>query len=139
MKKLRYVVDASVVVKALLKESEKVTKKFEKILALAESGGVLLLSHSLLPLEVANALRFSQNPEEVIRDLYKVYLTLPIESVELTGALKEEILAESYRFKTTVYDTSYHILAKAYGAVFLTSDREYFKKAKALGDIELVA
>lgn len=139
MKAAKYVVDASVILSSLLEQEKGTHKKSEKILKLAELGKVELMSHSLLSLEVANGLRFKGKDSDIIKGLYKTFLELPINIIELTSSQCEETLSISYELGTTVYDTSYHILAKAYGATFLTSDREYFKKAKKLGDIELIS
>jgi len=91
----------------------------------------------LLPFEVANALRFNIKDPTLAIKTYEVFSRLPIDITPLSAGQLGEALVASYRFATTLYDTSYHLLAKLMGATFITCDREYFKKADSWGSIEL--
>jgi len=131
-------VDASVVVTALLTENLKVENHFKGLLKKAESENLRLISSKLLNLEVANALRFGINDDEKCLKVWKDFVSLPIKTYILTKGQLGLAIKTSYSYGTTVYDTSYHILAKAQGATFLTCDEDYYDRAKNLGDIELI-
>ncbi|OGG17310.1 hypothetical protein A3D78_06255 [Candidatus Gottesmanbacteria bacterium RIFCSPHIGHO2_02_FULL_39_14] len=134
----RLVIDASVILKTLLKEDPNVYKTFETLLKKAIKGEINLLSSKLLAIEVANGLRFSLQDKKASLNIYKDFLNLPIKTIVLTRVQKEESLRIAYDLGSSVYDSSYHILAKAQRAVFLTGDGVYFKKANILGDIEFL-
>ena len=133
-----YAIDASVVVKFLLKGERVVVKRLASLLRKSRGNKLRLISSTLLPLEVGNALRYSLRDKEKLNIVIFKFFGLPIEFINLSNSQIQEAIGLSFDLGTTVYDTSYHILAKANGAIFLTCDREYFKKAKKLGDIELV-
>ena len=134
-----FVVDASVVLKTILNESDVVVNKFSKILEDARDKKVSLSSSKLLDLEVGNGLRFALKDKNEAVNAFRIFCHLPIKTLVLTDVQKENAISTSIDLGTTVYDTSYHILAKAKNAVFLTCDEEYFKKAKELGDIEFIS
>lgn len=134
----RYVVDASIVLVGLLESRESLVKKIKEIFLSAKKGKCVLISSSFLKIEVANGLRFNERDITKAGKLLNGFLDLPIKFISLNDVLYEQSLFKSYEFGTTVYDTSYHVLAKANGAIFLTCDEEYYKKAKSLGDIELL-
>lgn len=133
-----YVLDASVVLTFLSEERPSVSRKFRKILKEAKNGRAKLGSTHLLPLEIGNGLRFSLTDEELAGETFKKLFNLPIDLVTFSFPQLEKILGLSYHFKTSVYDTSYHFLAKLQKGTFLTCDTKYFKKAKDFGHIELL-
>lgn len=135
--KRKVVLDASVILGYLLEENSISTKKFEKLLQKTKEEKIEILSHSLIVLEVANGLRFKLKDKALADEIFKSFLQLPLRILTLTKVQQEEILNLSFKLEATVYDTSYHILAKSHSAIFLTADSNYFKKAKILGDIEL--
>ena len=136
--KRKVVTDASVILSYILEENPGMIKRFEKLLNDVREEKVEILSHHLVSLEVANGLRFKLTKDgNLAREIFKTFLQLPFKLVPLTKVQQEKALSLSLEIGTTVYDTSYHILAKSHGATFLTADREYFKKAKILDDIEL--
>ena len=134
----RYFIDASVILKTILKESDSVARKVGGILKLASSGKTEILSQKLLAIEVANGFRYGTKEVSESLEYFKVFLKLPIKYVISTKTQLKKVIETSFELDTTVYDTSYHILAKAHNAVFLTCDEHYYKKAKVLGDVELL-
>ena len=131
-------IDASLVAVSLLSENIKVEKFFKDLLTEAARKKIQLISSKFLNLEVANALRFSIKDKEKSLRIMKDFSSLPIKTVVLSRTHIYLAIKTSYELGTTVYDTSYHILAKAYGAILFTSDEDYYKKAKNLGDIEFI-
>ena len=101
-------------------------------------GKVELLSQKLLTLEVANGFRFGTSEVSEALKYFNVFLKLPIKYFSPTETQQRKVIEVSYDLGTTVYDTSYHILAKAHNAIFLTCDEDYYKKAKDLGDINFL-
>ncbi|MFH1863901.1 MAG: type II toxin-antitoxin system VapC family toxin [bacterium] len=134
----KYVIDASVVVKSLLNEDENVKTRFVDLLKKAQNKKIDLISSKLLIIEVSNGFRFGIKDVKECLDVFKDFLTIPITIVSLTNNQLRESIEMSYKLGTTVYDTSYHVLAKANSAIFLTCDKEYYKKAKSSGEIELL-
>ena len=133
-----YVLDASVVLTFLLEKDSSLEKNFIKFLNQAKSGKVKFFSSYLLPLELGNGLRYSLKNEELAREVLEKFLKLPIEFFVFSEAHYLKILNLSYQFGTSFYDTSYHFLAKLLKGVFLTADKDYFKKARGFGCIKLL-
>lgn len=132
------VVDASVVLQFLLNENTRLVENFSEILREAKKKKLMLLSHTLLGLEVLNGLRFSLRDQNKAEEIGAIFLRLPIGIIVLSDAHIQKALSLSYVYGTTVYDASYHVLALARNATFLTADREYYKKAQHIGKIELL-
>lgn len=133
-----YLIDASVVLKSIFKESGSVAKRFEKVLEEASRMKAEVISSKFLIMEVTNGIRFSEKDRVVSEKYLEAFLELPIKYLTLSKEQYKKALEVSYELGTTVYDTSYHILSKAHNAIFLTCDEDYYLKAKNLGDIELV-
>lgn len=134
----QYVVDASVILTALLESRESLVGKIEKYFRSAREGKSHLFSIPFVTVEVANGLRFNTRDKDIALKLFGGFQELQIKKVSLSNSQYEKILGLSYEIGTTVYDTSYHILAKSLGATFLTCDADYYKKAAKLGNIELL-
>ncbi|MEK7577809.1 MAG: type II toxin-antitoxin system VapC family toxin [Patescibacteria group bacterium] len=133
-----FVVDASVILRFLLKEDTALVDIFSNMLRDAKKRTLILLSTPLLPLEVANGLRFTLKDQKIAEEIGSILLQLPILIVPLSDALIQKALSFSYDCGTTVYDASYHVLSIARNAMYITADKKYFDKAKQLGKIELI-
>lgn len=134
----KYILDASVILTFLLSKNQALEKKFIKILKQAKAGEVKLCSTYLLPLEIGNGARYSLSEEDLASEVFSKFSRLPVQLSFFTTPQLLKILRLSYLYQTSFYDSSYHFLAKFLKGVFLTTDREYFKKAKKLGQIELL-
>jgi predicted nucleic acid-binding protein len=135
----KIMLDASVMVRALLKEDQTAEVFIRRLFEQQEQGAVKLLSQPLLDLEVANALCYSAANLEDVSLIMEDYWALDLKQLTPTRKQVEQIVDLAIELKTTVYDTCYHVLALERGAVFVTADREYYKKAQELGSVELVA
>ena len=133
-----FVLDASFILSAILEYRLDASKKIKDIYKQADHGKTEIYSIPLLPLEVANGLRFQLRDEKKALLFLEKFSGLSIRYLSSTPNQVSEILTLSYKLQTTVYDTSYHFLAIVLDGIFLTCDREYFHKAKKLGFIELV-
>lgn len=132
------VIDASVVVRYLIKEDEVLADIFSEILRQSKKKTDALSSSPLLSLEVGNALRFSIKDVQLSEEAMRRFFRLPITITPLTDAQVQKAITLSYKCGTTVYDASYHVLALAHNATYLTADRQYYEKAKQIGKIRLV-
>ena len=133
-----FVVDASVVLAYLLHEKVSVANKAAKLFKNAEQKKIIIVSTARFPWEVGNGLRFSTKDATYAREILNDFLTLPIETAFLNEAQLKVALEVAYEYGTTVYDASYHVLAIARNATFITADREYYDKAASLGHIALL-
>lgn len=132
------IIDASVILRSLNQSGASQTPdKLKKLLLDVKKKKVKLFSIVLLSLELANGLRFGFKNSVEADEVYSSFLALPIDIVPLSAVQMRDALSLSYRFNTTVYDTSYHLLAKLMNATFITCDREYYKKAGTWGSVEL--
>ncbi len=134
----KYVVDASIILTEILESRKEIADQIKEYLISAEKEKIELFSTVFLKMEVANGIGFNEKDIPKASRLLKVFFKLPIRFITIDNVIYEESLSTSYKLGTTVYDTSYHILAKAQNATFLTCDENYYKKAKSLGDIELI-
>jgi len=134
----KYILDASVILTFLLGNNLKLNKSFITLLKENQKGNNQLYSIALLPLEVGNGLRYSLDEENLAKEALVKFLKLPVKLFSLTEAHYQKILLLSYQLKTSFYDTSYHWTAKLLKGIFLTCDKDYFKKAKQLGSIKLL-
>lgn len=132
-----YVLDASIVLNYLFSESNKVKSLIETIIKQASNKKISLLSTPLLSIEVANGLRFKLSDPTLTKRVLSSFLALPITYRKLTNPELLQSTESSYLYKTTVYDSTYHILAISHNAIFLTCDQKYYNQAKKLGHIEL--
>lgn len=130
------VVDASIVLGHLIKSNKKALKEFPKILNLAEAKKIKIISLSLLPLEVANGLRFSKADSLIATEILNKFIKLPIKLISLTNDLLVKSVESAFQNKTTVYDTVYHLLAISRNLTLLTCDKKYWLAAKQLQHIE---
>lgn len=130
--------DASVILHAMLPSgNQEIFLRFQNHLRHAQKGEITLSSIPLLVSEFANGVRFALTDSMLAAETFKKFSLLPIKYFALSAEQVSEALALSYELGTTVYDTSYHLLARLLSATFITADREYFQKAKVLGNIDL--
>lgn len=130
------VLDASIILNYLFTETKQVEQLVTKILKQAEKKQILLISTTLLPIEVANGLRFKLKDPRLSEKILAVFMELPIKYHTLSNSQLLETTKLAYTLNTTVYDTSYHLLAIAHHGGFITCDNKYYKQAKDLGNIE---
>lgn len=134
----RYIIDASVVLSALIEKNHKAATALKTIIAAAEKKQLEIYTPSFMLLEVANGVRFSLPNNVSALLIYERLLKLPITYFSFNQDHIKNILTLSYELKTTVYDTSYHHLARLLDGMFLTCDRAYYLKAKTIGNIKLI-
>ncbi len=97
-----------------------------------------LISSDLFHFEVTNAIRYSPTSQENMPRQIMAALSLPIEIIKISDKGFSKIAKIAKENDTTVYDTSYHFLAITMDGIFITCDRDYFRKSKHLGYINLL-
>ena len=70
-----YLIDASVVLKSILKEDNSIAKKIGVILEGVMKGSVEVISSNFLILEVANGIRFGEKDAISARNIWKRFLS----------------------------------------------------------------
>lgn len=129
------ILDASVILNYLFTETKAVEEVVTKMLRQAEKKQIKLLSTSLLPIEVANGLRFKLKDATLAQQTLAGFMALPIKYYTITAPQLLQTMKLAYTLDTTIYDTSYHLLAIAHRATFLTCDHKYYQSANKLGNI----
>ena len=132
-----YIFDASVIVSVILKENKKAIALVKKIEKDVKNGKAKIVVPGFLLLELSNALRFKIKNKDRAGRAFLSFFKIPVSLENFTVEQVKDIQCQAYELGTTVYDTSYHYLAKILDGTFLTCDREYFKKAKKWGNIKL--
>ena len=123
------VVDASVAIKWIEKEEDS-----EKAVLLQKSHLLKqneIIVPQLIYFEIANTLSTKSKVEEKYIELgiNIVYNTdLKIEQLEKVDLLKASNLAKKY--KTSVYDMIYAVVAKKYYTILITTDEKFIQKTK---------
>ena len=128
------VLDASVILKFIFEEQDT-----PEALLLREkhiTGKVKIAAPELLFYELANVLATkAQIPEKIASSALAEIFYLEFETFTLG---KEEFLSSirvSHKYKISVYDASYMILAERLGCDFITADARLFRKTR---DMKLV-
>lgn len=131
--------DASVVAKLLWPEplSDAAAAVFEAVRA----GRLDVAAPTLLPFEVANAVRYAERlySDAERAEALAVFLGLQIRLVEPSRDVLGAALALALRRGVTVYDAAYYALAKDLGAQLLTADERFAKRVGGEGILLLSA
>lgn len=130
------VLDTSVLVKPLLKETG--ADKVKKILFLKDTFGLSVLVPEIFKYEFLNTVTLQKNAL-IAKKAYnlitaKQFSLIPIE-YDLMDASSR--LMQKYQ-GISFYDASYHALAIAYDATFVTTDKKYYSQVKKEGNIKLL-
>lgn len=133
-----YILDASVVAAVILKENKEAINLIKKIKTETKNHKSKIVVPSFLLLELSNALRFRIVNKDRAAEAFLSFFKIPVSLENFTVEQVKEIQNRAYELGTTVYDTSYHYLAKILGGTFVTCDRNYFSKANSWGNIKLL-
>lgn len=132
------VVDASVLVKWYVEEKD--TKIALQLRTDYEDGTVDLWSTHLMPFEVLNALRYSQDLGQ--DEIEKVGESLARSQIALYPLLdwnyRELCIRMAFRYGVTIYDASYIALAHSIDKVLYTSDEKLYSKTSGKENVRLL-
>jgi len=133
------IVDASVLVKWFVDEKE--TKIALRLRTDYENGNVDIWSTHLMPFEVLNALRYSQELgqdeiEKIGDSLARSQIALyPV----LDGNLRETCIRLAFKYGLTIYDASYVALARSADKILYTADEKLYSKTSGKENVQLLA
>jgi len=133
------VLDASVLVKWFVEEND--TKIALQMRSDYEKGIIDIWSTQLMPFEVLNALRYSQDLgqdeiEKVGESLARSQIALyPL----LERNLRELCIRLAFKYGLTVYDASYIALAGSIDKTLFTADEKLYSKTSGKENVQLLA
>jgi len=128
---LKYVVDASIIVK-WFSRFEQDAESSEKLLNSHIEGASMLVSSSLVLYEVCNALRFNPNfSEKDVSRAVTNLLKLELELVDFSEAF-EPAIELAFSYDITIYDASYIAVSQTLHIPLLTADYKLLAKIKDL-------
>jgi hypothetical protein len=133
-----YVLPATFVLQALSKQKADLTHKLIELVENNQKQVIKLYTLPLFYTQLTNGLNFSYFSLSRAQELLSQCLNLPVEIHSLQPRDYQKILELAHHQKTSIYDTSYHYLAKILSATLLTCDKKYFRKAQNFGNIELI-
>ena len=128
--RMKFVVDASVILKWFSRDEEKDIEKALKLREDFKTRKIDLYAPGLLIYETANVLRYKETLKDelilkAIDSIYAMDLLIPVNHQIMKNAIK---LAR--RYGVTVYDSAYLSCAQHIGCYLITADNQFFKKLK---------
>ena len=134
-----YVLDASVIVKWLLPENPNEHNVSEALALLsALQNGTITVQQPCHWLAEIAAVGVRLKPDTIADDIADLQ-ELGIVSVTEIQPLWDIACSLSIRLNHHLFDTLYHAVALHSGALLITADEQYFRKAKDIGNITLLA
>jgi len=122
------VVDASVIVKWYVEEED--TKIALQLRRDYENGIIDIWSTHLMPYEVLNAVRYSQDLGQ--NEIERVSESLALFQIGLypllDGNLRGPCIKMAFKYGITIYDASYVALAKSLDKILYTADEKLYSK-----------
>ena len=132
---MKFVIDASVILKIALVENEDDQQIALAILKLFQDGQTDIVLPSFWLFEVGNTLIRKKVDFE---KLYSFLLEIGFRQHNFSRTELIEVGTFAKTFNVSFYDASYQILAKLINYTFVTADEKYFEKAKKAGNISLL-
>lgn len=132
---VNYIIDTSTLLEGICGNPQGLIS-FIKLSEKVKHGKAKWYSTSLLFFELNNAIRYKFD-QLTCKYLFEHFYKLGIKTIYPTK--NELILARELAFETNTscYDASFHILAFTRDMIFLTMDKNYYKKAKSRGHISV--
>ena len=137
--RMRFVIDASVVLKWFTKDQESDLDKALQIREDYRERKIDLVAPELLIYETTNVLRYKEALKEeivlkAISSVYSLDILFPVNLQIMKNALR---LAKKYNI--TVYDSTYSSFAQYLGCYLITADNKFFQKLKDVPGIMYVS
>ncbi|OGY21870.1 MAG: hypothetical protein A2126_00625 [Candidatus Woykebacteria bacterium GWB1_45_5] len=132
---IKFVLDASVILKLVLVENEQDQDIALKIIKNFQEGKAEIVLPSFWMFEVGNILI---RHHEEFENLYRFILEIEFPAHDFNNRELIEIGNLAKNYQVSFYDASYYVLAKLTNSVFVTADEAYFDKAEKAGSIVLL-
>ncbi|MBI3756992.1 MAG: type II toxin-antitoxin system VapC family toxin [Deltaproteobacteria bacterium] len=131
---IRYVIDASALVKLVVPEDD--SDKMQALAALLRAGTIQLLTPDFALTECANVLgryaRRTGTPQEDRQEAFQILCQLGLEEIA-HRTLVEESLTLAMQHDRSVYDVLYLVLARGEGVSLITADERFVNALKSKG------
>jgi predicted nucleic acid-binding protein len=131
---IRYVIDASALVKLVVPEDD--SDKMQTLAALHRAGTIQLLTPDFALTECANVLgryvRRTGTPQEDMQEAFQILCQLGLEEVG-HRTLVEEALTLAIQHDRSVYDVLYLVLARREEISLITADERFVNALKPKG------
>jgi predicted nucleic acid-binding protein len=135
----QYVLDASVIVKWLIPENPDEHNVAEALALLsALRAGTMVVRQPFHWLADVAAVGVRLKPDTIVDDIADLQ-ELGIISVAETQPLWKIACSLAIRLNHHLFDTLYHAVALHSGVLLITADEQYFRKAKDIGNIQLLS
>jgi len=137
--RLRFIIDASVILKWFSKDREKDLEKALQIREDFRDRKIDLFAPELLIYEIVNVLRYKESLKDdlilkAIDSIFAMDILIPVSIQIMKDALK---LARKHNI--TVYDSTYISFAQHTGCYFITADNKFFRKLKYMPGIMFIS
>jgi len=130
------VLDNSVVCKPLFKEEG--ADIVEKIFAKKENFEIMVLLPEIFRFEFFNAAA-RKKTAEIANAAYESFSEKQVSIIPNEGDLIDKTLRIMKKYpRVSFYDASYHALAIAYDALFVTADKQYYEMTRKEGNVTLL-
>lgn len=135
MKQL-YVIDTSVILKALLDEED--SDKATKLFYLKEIFELSIFVPDIFRYEFFNRLT-RENDASFALKAYREFTEIQVSIITLEADIIEIANKLMWKYhKISFYDAAYHALAKAYRTDLITADEKYYQITRKEGNVELL-
>ena len=136
MKIKKLVLDASVLLKAILNEED--SPKVEKIITMKDNFELFILVPDIFRYEFLQQMTRKVGLEAA-NFAYHAITEFQLGVIPLENDIIDEAqkIMEQHP-QVSFYDATYHALAKAYKTDFITADERYYQQTKTIGNIKLL-
>ncbi len=132
------VVDTSVAFKWLREEGENGVDEARALLHAHQSRELLLVAPATLPVEIANALRYSTLTPHDVLDAIEAFDQLHVDLVPVDPTRLAGATSLAYTHGISVYDALFLALAEELDCPLVTADRRAFAGITATVEIRLI-
>jgi predicted nucleic acid-binding protein len=132
------VVDSSVAYKWYYKADEPGAPEADALLFAQLAGECELIAPATLPVEVSNAMRYTQLPQDTVLDIIELIALARVDLYSITGPRLRSAAILAYRHKLSIYDALFLALAEELDCPLVTADRKAFANLDTDVEIRLI-
>jgi predicted nucleic acid-binding protein len=132
------VVDASVAYKWCYREDEEGVAQADELLEDHHAGRVMISGPTSLPVELANALRYSRQSPERIAELIDLIDAVHLHLYYTDPELLKSATRLALEHRLSVYDAVYLALAERLSCPLITSDRKAFDQPGLPAEVRFI-